>query len=104
VIHLQRMVVSGHQFPLLHYLKLGLGPCPFFCIFKGVFFVVLPQHFIMVFASSSKSNLSQAKSIRAPLKTGPPLKKAVAVSMAQAKKTKQESIKKYIRKGKYFFH
>lgn len=58
----------------------------------------------MVIASSSKSHLSQTKSTRASVKIGPPVKKAVAVSMAKAKKTKQESIKKYVRKGKYFFH
>jgi len=55
----------------------------------------------MVSASSSKSNLSQAKSIRAPLKTGPPLKKTVAVSMAKAKKTKEQSMKKYARIGNF---
>jgi hypothetical protein len=55
----------------------------------------------MVIASSSKSNHS--KSAFAPVKTGPPAKKAAAVSMAKAKKTKQQSIKKYVRTGNFFF-
>jgi hypothetical protein len=50
-------------------------------------------------ASSSKSNRSQAKSKASP----PTKKKPDAVSMAKAKKTKQESIKKYVRTGKFSF-
>ena len=46
-------------------------------------------------ASSSKSNQSQA------IKFGPPTKKPDAVQIAKAKKSKQESIKKYARTGKY---
>jgi hypothetical protein len=44
-------------------------------------------------SSSSKSSRSHSKSLP---------KKPDAVSMAKAKKTKQESIKKYVRKGKHF--
>jgi len=58
----------------------------------------------MVHASSSKSNHSQAKATRAPLKTGPPGKKAVAVLMAHAKKNKDQGIKKHVGRGKYFFY
>jgi len=58
----------------------------------------------MVIASSSKFNHSQAKATCAPLKTGPPAKKAVAILMAKAKKIKQQSIKKYVGIGKYFFY
>ena len=46
-------------------------------------------------ASSSKSNRSQAKSTAK--------KKPAAVSIAKAKKTKQQSAKKNVRTGKYFF-
>jgi hypothetical protein len=65
--------------------------------------MVLLQHPPMVSASSSKSNRSQAKASRAPLKIGPPVTKAVAVSMAKAKKDKERSVKKRVR-GKYFFY
>jgi len=54
-------------------------------------------------ASSSKSNASQTKSTRPTFKTGPPVKKPDAVSIAKAKQMKQQGIKKYARKGEYFF-
>jgi hypothetical protein len=54
-------------------------------------------------ASSSKSNHSQAKSTHTAFKVGPPGKPPVAVSVAKAKKTKQQSIKKSIRSGNFFF-
>ena len=37
------------------------------------------------------------------MKVGPPTKKADAVSMAKSKQIKQETIKKSVRKSKYFF-
>jgi hypothetical protein len=57
----------------------------------------------MVNSSSSKSTRSQGKSTKTAFKVGPPAKKPVAVSIANAKKTKQESIKKHARQGNYFF-
>ena len=54
--------------------------------------------------SSSKSNNSQAKATCALIKTGPLAKEAVTVSMAQAKKSKEQSIKKFIGIGKFSFY
>jgi hypothetical protein len=51
-------------------------------------------------SSSSKSNLSQSKSTHTAFKVGHPSKKPNAVSMAKAKKTKKQSIKKT---GNYLF-
>ena len=51
-------------------------------------------------ALSSKSNRSQAKSTH---NVGPPTGKRPKVSMAKAKKIKQESIKKYDCTGEIFF-
>jgi hypothetical protein len=62
--------------------------------------MVLLQHLLMVIASSSKSNHSKAKAACAPLKTGPPAKKATAISMSHTKKTKDQGIKKYAGRGK----
>lgn len=57
------------------------------------------QHPLMVQgSSSSKSNRSQSKSTRTA-----PTKKAEAVSIAKAKNTKQQSIKKYVRTGKFIY-
>ena len=64
--------------------------------------MVLLQHLLMVIASSSKSNHSKAKAACAPLKTGPPTKKATAILMSHAKKTKDQGIKKYAGRGKFF--
>jgi hypothetical protein len=71
------------------------------CIFKHIVFMVLLQHLLIVSASSSKSNRSQAKATHGPLKIGPLAKKAVAVLMAKDKKDKEQSIKKHVR-GKVF--
>ena len=91
---------------LFYYLNPALGPCAFFVYLRAFFFVVLHQHPLMVQgASSSKSNLSSRSmsSTHSSFKVGPPTKKPYAVSMAKAKNTKQQSIKKYVRKGKHFF-
>jgi hypothetical protein len=45
-----------------------------------------------------------AKAPRVSFKTGPPAKKAVAVSMAKAKQSREQSIKKHVRISKYFFY
>jgi hypothetical protein len=58
----------------------------------------------MVLTSSSKSNHSTAKAPCVSFKTGPPAKKAVAVSMAKAKQSREQSIKKHVHIGKYFFY
>ena len=80
------------------------GPCPFFTYLSSSFLcLVFLQHHLIV-ASSSKSNNSQAKDTCAPIKTGPPAKKAVTILMAQAKKNKEQSIKKFFGIGKYFFY
>ena len=65
--------------------------------------LVFLQHLLMV-TSSSKSNNSKAKATCAPIKTGLLAKKAVAISMAQAKKNKEQSIKKFAGIGEYFFY
>ena len=54
----------------------------------------------MVITSSSESNHSQAKATHSPFKTGPPAKKAAAISMSHVKKTKDQGIKKYAGRGK----
>jgi hypothetical protein len=56
-------------------------------------------------ASSSKSNPSQAKSTHTAFKVGPPSKKPAAVSLAKAKKMKQQTIdlKKHVHNGIFFF-
>jgi hypothetical protein len=47
---------------------------------------------------------STAKAPHVFFKTGPPAKKAVAVSMAKAKQSREQRIKKHVRIGKYFFY
>ena len=69
----------------------------FFTYLRGLLFVALYQHIIMVKAPSS------SKSTFDCLKIGPPTKKSTAISIAKAKITKQQSIKKYVRTGEYFF-
>ena len=97
------MVVSGHQFFIIKLSETCPGSVPIFLHIKHIVFIVLLQHLLMV-ASSSRSNTSQAKATHAPFKTGPLAKKAVAVLMAKAKKTKQQSIRKYVGIGRYFFY
>ena len=83
----------------MSYLNPAPGPCAFFVYLRALLFVVLHQQPLMVRGtSSSKSNRSQSKSTHA----GPPTKKTDAVSMAKEKKTRQQSIKKPVRTGKYF--
>ena len=85
-----------------YYLNPAPGSVLIFRIFKSVLFTVLTQHPLMVQgASSSKFNQSQAKSTHA-FKVGPPGKKPFAVSLAKAKKTKQQTMKKHIQTGKCF--
>jgi hypothetical protein len=45
-----------------------------------------------------------AKAPRVSFRTGPPAKRAVAVSMAKAKQLREQSIKKHVCIGKYFFY
>jgi hypothetical protein len=83
-----------------HYYIVSLSKSPWsvhiFCIFKSVVVRCSSQHPLMVqVASSSKSTRSQAKSTAK--------KKPAAVSIAKAKQTKQQSVKKNVRTGKYFF-
>jgi hypothetical protein len=52
---------------------------------------------------SSSSSKSQSKSTHTSFKVGHPSKKPNAVSMAKAKKTKQQSIKNNVRTGNYSF-
>ena len=74
-----------------------------FVYLRGLSFVALHQHSLMVkVTSSSKSSHSQAKSSHTPLKIGLSSKKTAAVSIAKEKKSKQESIKKYVRTGNFF--
>jgi hypothetical protein len=54
-------------------------------------------------ASSSKSNSNHSKAKSTAFKVGPPTKKRDAVSMAKAKTTKQQSIKKHTYTGKINF-
>ena len=87
-------------FLLLYLVIISLGPCPFFLYLRAFWFSLLPHNSLMVnVASSSKSNPSHSKSTRPAFKTGPPVKKPAAVSIAKAKKTKQESIKKHAHTG-----
>ena len=77
---------------------------PIFYIFKLILFVVgfsLASPHGCIFP---KSNNSQANTTHAPIKTAPPAKKAIAISMAQAKKNKEQDIKKFAGIGKYFFY
>jgi hypothetical protein len=55
----------------------------------------------MVNSSSSKSSRSQGKYSHPASKVGPPAKKSAVASIAKAKKAKQETIKKYVRRGKF---
>jgi hypothetical protein len=80
------------------------GSVRIFCICKHIVFVVLLQHLLMVLTSSSKSNHSMAKAPCVSFKTGPPAKKAVVVLMAKAKQSREQSIKKHVCIGKYFFY
>jgi hypothetical protein len=45
-----------------------------------------------------------AKAPCVSFKTGPPAKKAVAVLMAKAKQSREQSIKKHVHISKYFFY
>jgi len=58
-------------------------------------FIVLHYHSLMPKTTSSKSNQSQSTRTKRP--------DADAVSIAKAKKIKQERITKYVRKSKYIF-
>jgi hypothetical protein len=97
MIQMKRLVVSGHQLFIIPLSNLLLVRAHFFAYLRAMFLLfVLHQQSIMVIASSSKTTLST----RPTFKTGPPAKKAAAISIAKDKKTKQQSIKKYVRKGK----
>ena len=74
-----------------------------FVYLRGLLFIALHQHLLIVkVTSSSKSSHLQAKSSHTPLKIGPPSKKTAAISITKEKKSKQESIKKYVRTGNFF--
>jgi hypothetical protein len=45
-----------------------------------------------------------AKAPCVSFQTGPPAKKAVAVSMAKAKQSRKQSIKKHVHIDEYFFY
>ena len=125
-IHSQRIVVNGHYIIyetedvthsgmyVFNYFVVSLSKFfswsvrHFFVYLRPPFFIVFHQHPLMVRGtSSSSSNRSRSHSkhthTHTAIKVGPPTKKADAVSMAKSKKTKQESIKKSVRKSKYFF-
>ena len=72
---------------MCHYLNLSPRSVRiFFTYLKGLLFIALYQHIIMVKATSfSKSNRSQVKSAHDPYKISPLTKKSITISIAKAK-------------------
>ena len=70
---------------------------PILCIFKH------GHLFLTIIPSWSKLHLRQKSNQSQAIKFGPPTKKSDAIRIAKVKKSKQESIKKYVRTSKYFF-